>query len=68
MMRSVGVARDGVDGEVAPRQVLFQRHVRRGIDLEALVAARRLALGARQRIFFVRRGCRNTGKSLPTGL
>ena len=48
------VAGDGVDGEIAPRQVLFQRHVGRGINLETLVAARGLALGARQGVFLPR--------------
>ena len=45
---------DRVDGEVAPRQVLFERDRRIGVDDEAAVARRRLALGARQRVFLVR--------------
>ncbi|MCW0425708.1 hypothetical protein NB713_003651 [Xanthomonas sacchari] len=44
------VAGDGVDGEVAPLQILFQRHRRVGLHLEAVVAAPGLALGARQRV------------------
>jgi hypothetical protein len=47
------VACDRVDGEVAPRQVLLQRHVRRGEHCEALVAAPGLALGAGERVFLV---------------
>ncbi len=42
--------RDGVDGEVAAAEVLFQRHRGRGVDHEAAMPARRLALGARQRV------------------
>ena len=40
-------------GEVAARQVLFQRHVGRGVEDEAAVTRRGLALGARQRVFFL---------------
>ena len=47
-------ARHGVDGEVAPRQVLLERDVGRGVEREAVVAGRGLALGARQRVFLVR--------------
>jgi hypothetical protein len=54
--RAVLVLGDGVDGEVAPRQILFQRHVGRGVEDEALVARRGLALGARQGVFLVRLG------------
>ena len=45
---------DGVDGQVATRQVFFQRHTGIGMDGKALVAACGLALGARQRVFLVR--------------
>ena len=48
------VACDGVDSEVAARQILFQRDFGRGVDLEAAVATSGLALGACQRIFLVR--------------
>ncbi len=48
---AVLVAGDGIDGEVAALQVLFQRHRRIGVDDEAAVAAPALALGARQRVF-----------------
>ena len=44
---------DGVDGEVAARQVVFQRHVGRGVDRETGVAGAGLALGAGQRHFFM---------------
>ena len=47
------VLRDGVDGQVAARQILFQRDFRRGLEAEALVAASGLALGARQRVLLV---------------
>jgi hypothetical protein len=48
------VLRDRVDGEVAPRQVLLQRDLGLGMEREAVVAARGLALGARQRVFLAR--------------
>src|SRR3546814_2354597 len=44
---------DGIDGEVAPLQVLLQRHRRIGIDHKAAITAPGLAFGARQRVFFV---------------
>ena len=47
---------DGIDGEVAPRQVRFERHVRRGVEVESLVAGGGLALGARERVLLVRVG------------
>jgi len=46
---AVLVARHRIDGEVAPRQVLLERDVGRGVKLEAVVAAAGLALGACQR-------------------
>ena len=42
---------DRVDGEVAPRQILLERHRGIGVHHESGVAARGLALGARQRVF-----------------
>ena len=48
------VARDRVDREVAAREVLLERHVGRGVELEAVIAARGLALGARERVLLVR--------------
>jgi len=53
---SVGGARHGVDGEVAPREVLLQRDRRREVGGEAVVAGRDLALEARQRVLLVRLG------------
>ena len=47
------VPRDGIDREVAARQVLLQRDIRCGEHGEALVAAPGLALGARERIFLI---------------
>ena len=43
-----------VDGQIAPPQILFQRHLGGGVKPEARVARRGLALGAGQRIFLVR--------------
>jgi hypothetical protein len=65
--RAVFVARHGIDGQVAARQVLFQRHLGRGVEGEAVVARRRLALGARQRHFFVRLRVQEDREVAPTG-
>ena len=43
--------RHGIDGEVAAGQVVFERHIGRGLYRKALVAPRRLAFGAGQRVF-----------------
>ena len=48
---AIGSARDRVDGEVAPAQVLLQRHRGIGVDHEAGMPARGLALGAGQCVF-----------------
>jgi hypothetical protein len=50
---AVGVAGDGVDGEVAAGQVFFEGHRRVGVEDEAGVARRGLALGAGQRVLLV---------------
>jgi len=57
--------RDGVNGQIAPLQILLQRDVGREVRDKAGVAAALFALGARQRILFtaVRK---KTGKSRPT--
>jgi hypothetical protein len=56
------VARDGVDREIAPLEVLLQRHVGRGVELEAVIAAGGFALGARERVLFVGVGMQKNGK------
>src|SRR3989344_8764173 len=43
----------GVDREVAPLQIIFERHVWRGVNREALVATTALALGARERVLLL---------------
>ena len=43
--------RDGIDGQVAPGQVFFERDIGSGMHGKAAVALGRLALGAGQRIF-----------------
>jgi hypothetical protein len=48
--------RDGVDRQVAPRKILFERDIGRRMDGEAAVAGRALAFGARQRVFLARLG------------
>ena len=49
--RAVFALRNGVDGQVAPRQVFFERDIRGGVHGKAAVALGRLALGTGQRIF-----------------
>ena len=52
--RAVVALGNGVDGEVAPQQVFFQRYRRVGIDDEPAIAAATLALRARKRMLFAR--------------
>ncbi|MNZ96059.1 hypothetical protein D3C78_1152370 [compost metagenome] len=52
-VRPAFARRHGIDRQVAPRQVFFQRHIGRGLDGKTAVAAAALALGAGQRIFLV---------------
>ena len=53
---------DGVDGQVAPCQVFFQRHVGRGVHRKAVVAGSGFSLGAGQRVFLMRLGVQKDGK------
>ena len=53
LRRVVAVLRHGIDGQVAPCQVLFQRHIRRGMHHKAFIARGRFALSARQRVFLL---------------
>jgi len=41
-----------IDREVAAREILFERHVRAGIDLETAVTGSGFFLGAGERVFF----------------
>ena len=50
---AVGIARHRIDGQVPTRQVGLQRHVRRGMEGEPVVARTALAFGARERVFLV---------------
>ena len=43
----------GVDGEIAPPQIVFELHVRRELGGEAAIAGADLALQARERVFFL---------------
>ena len=60
--RAVLAARHRVDRDVATQQVLFERHVGRGEELEAAIAAAVLALGSRERVLLVRVGMQEDGK------
>ncbi|MGF6370395.1 hypothetical protein OKW40_003145 [Paraburkholderia sp. RAU6.4a] len=48
------LARHRVDRQIAAREVFFERHVGRIEKLEAVIAGRRLALGARERVLLLR--------------
>ena len=61
---AVLVARDRVDREIAAREVLLERHVGRRMELEAVIAARGLALGARERVLLVRFGMKKNREIL----
>jgi hypothetical protein len=61
------VARDGVDREVAPAEILLERDVRRGVDGEPAVAGRGLALGARQRVLLARARMEEDGEVAADG-
>ena len=50
------VARHRVDREIAPCEVLFERHLRRRKELEAAISAPVFALGACERVFLARFG------------
>ncbi len=50
---AVGRLRDGVDRQVAPCKILFERHLGPEFDGESAVAGRYLAFQARQRVFLV---------------
>ncbi len=52
--RAIRRLRDGIDGQVPPQQVLFQRDVRRELGDEAAVTRPGLALAPRQRMLGLR--------------
>jgi len=56
---------DRVDRQVAAQQVVLERHAAIGVELEAVVAGTGLALGARERVFFARRGVEKDGEVAP---
>ena len=62
--RAVFSAGDGVDGQVAPRQVFFQRDIDIGIHLKALVAFGCLAFSAREGVLLLRFGMEKNRKIL----
>ena len=58
---------NGVDGQVAPRQVFFQRDGGAGLHGKAPVAGGAFALGARQGVFLARLRMKENGKVLAHG-
>ena len=62
---AVGITRHGIDGEVAAAQVVFQAHIRRGVEGKTGVAGAGLALGARQRVFLMTVGMQKDGEIGP---
>jgi hypothetical protein len=63
----VFVLRDGIDGEVAPRQILFKRYRRIGLEHEAVIPAAGLAFGARQRVLLAAARMQEDRKILADG-
>ena len=59
--------RDGVDGEIAPHQIVFQGDVGRRVEDKAPVAGGRLAFRAGQRVFFLRLRVQEDRKILADG-
>jgi hypothetical protein len=51
--RTVGGSRHGVDGQIAAREVLLERHLRTELDAESAIARRGLALAPRERVLLV---------------
>ena len=66
--RAVPGLRHRVDGEIAPAQIVFQRHLGRRVHGEALVAAPAFPFRARERVFLVRLRMQEHGKVLADGL
>ena len=56
--------RHGIDGQVAARQILLQRHIGVGVKDEATIARRGLAFGTRQGVLFMRLRVQKDGKIL----
>ena len=54
--RAVSRLGHGVDGQIAPRQILLERDLGRSVEGEAVVTAPALALGAGQRHLFAGAG------------
>ena len=62
--RAVVGAGDGVDRQVAARQVFFERHLARRIESEAAITVAGLAFGARERVLGVRLRVQENGEIL----
>ena len=65
--RAVLGLRHRIDRQVAARQVLLERHVGRGVESEAAVAGRRLALGAREGVLLLRLRVQEDGEVAADG-
>ena len=50
----VGIPGDRVDGEIPALEVLLYRYLGRAVDVEAVIAGGRLALGTGERVFLLR--------------
>ena len=59
---AIGRLRNGVDGQVAAGQILFEGDLGPELDRESAVAGRRLAFEPRQCVFLVRVGMQKYGK------
>jgi hypothetical protein len=62
-----GIARHGVDRQVAPQEVFLERDLGRRVHDEAAVAGRGLALRAGQRVLLAAVGMQEDGEVAPHG-
>jgi hypothetical protein len=58
------IQRHRIDGQVATVQIVFQRHIGRGVKGKAGVAATALAFGAGEGVFLLRLRMQEDGKVL----
>ena len=63
--RAVGGLRHRIDGQVAPREILLQRHVGTESYVKAAVSGGHLALEPRERVFLLRVGMKKDRKVAP---
>jgi hypothetical protein len=60
--RPIGGLRNGIDGQIAAREILLKTDFRPELDRKAAISGRSLSLAAGKRIFFVGLGMQEHGK------